>query len=265
MRMLSTAAAARIAGCSSDTIRRACQNEDLESEMVEGKRGLVWRVQEDSLRKWMETREREKIERLEEAKGPATPQEDRTGETAGQQDESRTAAAELQDGTIAKSAFAALRDSLKEALEVAREQRADRLEAERRAAEAEQNAFRLARRVQALMCDLESQNRLLSENAESIVEKEAALKQQEALKAEKAEKAERERVLQAQAEEEAHKARAEAREASEKLRIAEMETEKARAEAAKTAAMLKEARTELESWGTRRKQSFWNRLFSKSS
>lgn len=262
MRMLSTAAAAKIAGCSSDTIRRACQAEDLRAEMVEGKRGLVWRVREDSLREWIEEREREKQERLDEAQG-STAAEQQIEEVSceqGPQEDKRTAVGSHEGGMPAEI-VAAMQASLQEALQVAREQRADRLEAERRAADAEENAFRMARRVQALMNDMDRQKRLLSENAESLIEKDAALKQQVALNEEKAE---RERAIREEAEEENHRVRAEALEAQEKLKVAEQELERIRREAEESALQLKEARTEIEGWETRRKQSFWKKLFGRT-
>jgi hypothetical protein len=263
MRMLSTGAAAKIAGCSSDTIRRACQSEDLRAEMVEGKRGLVWKVREDSLRDWIEEREREKQERLEEAQGSvAAGPQDGPSIAAEEPQESTSTAEGPQDGSaMAAGVLAAMQESLKEALEVAREQRVDRLEAERRATEAEQNAFRLARQIQALMTDMDRQKRLLSENAESLIEKDAELKQQLAINEEKAE---RERAIREEAEAETYQARAEALEFQEKLKAAEQELEKIRAEAEESSSKLKEARTEIEGWESRRKQSFWSRILGRS-
>lgn len=279
MKTYSTGAAAKIAGCSPDTIRRACQNEELISEMIEGKRGLVWRVKEDSLSNWIKAREREKNERLEEAKYAAEPQQQsrsaRAGgdsKTAARPEERTTTAAGPHDGGIPETAFAAVQVSLQKALEVAQEQRADRLEAERRAEEAENNAFRMARRVQALMYDLEKQNRLLSENADSVFEREAAL-QQERAAAES--QLERERALREKTEEEQHKARAELLEIEAKFeraeeRLEKQETERRRAleeakaaklETHKMAEELKVARTEMASWEERRKAPFWKRLF----
>jgi hypothetical protein len=69
---------------------------------------------------------------------------------------------------------------LREALELSREQRGDRLEAERRAEEAEERALRIARQAQALADELGTQRRLLAENAESLVERRAKIQEYEA-------------------------------------------------------------------------------------
>ena len=70
--------------------------------------------------------------------------------------------------------------ALREALELSREQREDRLEAERRAEEAEERALRIARQAQALADELGTQKRLLAENAESLTERRAKIQEYEA-------------------------------------------------------------------------------------
>jgi hypothetical protein len=70
--------------------------------------------------------------------------------------------------------------ALREALELSREQREDRLEAERRAEEAEDRALRIARQAQALADELGTQKRLLAENAESLTERRAKIQEYEA-------------------------------------------------------------------------------------
>ena len=139
-------------------------------------------------------------------------------------------------------------EALREALALSREQREDRLEAERKAEEAQENAMRMAYRVQELTHELNSQRNLLSENAESLVEKQAKVKEledfeaQEKAKLEELERQRREveRKLQ-EAEESARKATEEAQERSEKLKAAEAELE---------------ARKERDRW------PFWKRWFS---
>jgi hypothetical protein len=71
-------------------------------------------------------------------------------------------------------------EALREALELSREQRVDRLDAERRAEEAEERALRIARQAQALAEELGAQKRLLAENAESLMERRAQVQQYEA-------------------------------------------------------------------------------------
>lgn len=71
-------------------------------------------------------------------------------------------------------------EALREALELSREQREDRLAAERRAEEAEERAMRIARQAQAIAEELNAQKRLLAENAESLVEKHARVQEAEA-------------------------------------------------------------------------------------
>ena len=71
-------------------------------------------------------------------------------------------------------------EALREALELSREQREDRLDAERRAQEAEERAMRIARQAQAIAEELNAQKRLLAENAESLVEKHARVQEAEA-------------------------------------------------------------------------------------
>ena len=71
-------------------------------------------------------------------------------------------------------------EALQEALELSREQRVDRLDAERRAAEAEERAMRIARQAQVLMEEMGTHKRLLSENAESLLEQRAEVQELEA-------------------------------------------------------------------------------------
>ncbi len=75
-------------------------------------------------------------------------------------------------------------EALREALELSREQRVDRLDAERRAVEAEERAMRIARQAQAIAEELNAQKHLLAENAESLVENHARVQEAEARAAE---------------------------------------------------------------------------------
>lgn len=227
MKTYSTSAAARIAKCSADTIRRACQSEDLKAEMVEGKRGLTWRVDENALYDWIDGRNREKNERLQEHRSTAAD-EDSTTAAQAQHPEIDSAAGPQEDSSTA--GVAALQATLHKALEVAQEQRADRLEAERRAEEAEENAFRMARRIQDLMHEMESHKRLLSENVESLQKDRAKVLEQEA----KVKELELVRRQEAARLEELHQHRAEEKAVfeQEKQRLKdEMEALKAEAEA----------------------------------
>ena len=235
MKTYSTTAAAKIAKCSADTIRRACQNEDLKAEMVEGKRGLTWRVDENALYDWIDGRNREKHERLQEHRSTAADEGSKTA-AQGQHSEIDNTAGPQKDSSTA-AGVAALQATLHKALEVAQEQRADRLEAERRAEEAEENAFRMARRIQDLMHEMESHKRLLSENVESLQEDRAKVLEQEA----KVKELELARRQEAAMLEELHQHRAEEKAAfeQEKQRLkdeamqakSEMEALKAEAEA----------------------------------
>lgn len=234
MKTYSTSAAAKIAKCSADTIRRACQSEDLKAEMVEGKRGLTWRVDENALYDWIDGRNREKHERLQEQRSNAAD-EGSTTAAQGQNPRKDSAAGPQEDSSTAGAS--ALQATLHKALEVAQEQRADRLEAERRAEEAEENAFRMARRIQDLMHEMESHKRLLSENVESLQEDRAKVLEQEA----KVKELELARQQEAAKLEELHQHRAEDKAAfeQEKQRLkdeamqakSEMEALKAEAEA----------------------------------
>lgn len=71
-------------------------------------------------------------------------------------------------------------EALQEALELSREQREDRLIAERRAEEAEERAMRIARQAQVLMEEMGTHKRLLSENSESLLERHAEVQELEA-------------------------------------------------------------------------------------
>ena len=273
MKTYSTSAAAKIAQCSPDTIRRACQSDDLKAKMVEGKRGLTWRVDEDALYDWIDGRNREKEERLQEARSNAAEDCSRAAEGP-QEPLGRTARAQ-EDGSSTDVSLAALQSSLHKALEVAQEQRKDRLEAERRAADAEENAFRMARRVQALMHEMESQKRLLSENAESL-QKDRAKALEQAAKLKDLESVREQESVQL---EELHRHRAEEKARFEKerekileeLKIAQEAEEKAelaRQEAAQAKIELETLKTELAAkeaeWAEQRKP-WYQKLFRRSS
>ena len=228
MSLLSTSAAARRADCSPDTIRRACQKGELACQLVDGKRGPVWKIDADALNVWIEQREEERRARFEEAElissasepeSAANPQgrstaaegahynrsetagvtQERSGSAAAHpQDDSSTAAEPPQGSGVPAAVHLALVDELR---------RADR-------------------QIMALQYQLGQERRLLSEQAESIVEREALARQAEAQKA-----------------------------------AVEEEIEKAKAQQEELASQLKQARAELAKWEEQRQRPWWKKMF----
>lgn len=138
-------------------------------------------------------------------------------------------------------------EALKEALALSREQREDRLDAERKAEEARDNAMRMAYRVQELTHELTSQRNLLTESAESLNEKQAEVQELEDFKAE--EKAKREAIEKERAEIER------------KLKKVEESALKAAQEAKEREERLLAAEAELKAREERGKLPFWKRWF----
>ena len=151
---------------------------------------------------------------------------------------------------------------IQQALLVAERAREDRLTAFlERDALVEEND-RLRRQLCEVQVLLGTERRLLAENSESLIEKEAALKQQRAIREQKAEEA---RKAREEAEAEAHQARAEALEVAARLKDAEDQAEARRLEAEAVKAQLEEAQSALESREKEMKKPFWKKWFSKSS
>lgn len=150
--------AAEMARCSRDTIRRAAQKGELKAEMGPGIRGPQWWILESDLLDWLELRD--------------SSSEDQLGSAAQYVDAGLSAAPQhAQQSTYAKAArssarFAELAQQASPPAEVyiALIDRLSR--AERRSVELE--------------LQLQQSQRLLTENAESITEKEALAKQAKA-------------------------------------------------------------------------------------
>jgi excisionase family DNA binding protein len=163
---LGLAEAADLAGCSRDTIRRAAQKGDLKAEMGPGVRGPQWWIQESDLRDWLENRDSDaelssaaQQGFAEHSTAPRQAQHSSTVRSSAPQEAEwsesapRTAAESFYQVSTAASETPSPPAEVYIAL-------IDRLSrAERRSVELE--------------LQLRQSQRLLSENAESITEKEA--------------------------------------------------------------------------------------------
>jgi len=114
---------------------------------------------------------------------------------------------------------------------------------------------RSERRSVELEIELKKHRLLLTENAESIVQREAQVKESEA-KRKEAERLLRER------DQERQKALEEANANAERLRLAEELLAKVQAEAQTANEQLKEARSEIDTWKERRSRPWWKKMFS---
>ena len=114
---------------------------------------------------------------------------------------------------------------------------------------------RSERRSVELEIELKKYRLLLTENAESIVQREAQVKESDA-KREEAERLLQEREIEKQ------KVLSEANETAEKLRLAEEQLAIIRAEAQASNEQLKEARSEIDTWKERRNRPWWKKMFS---
>lgn len=140
MEPLGLGEAADLAGCSRDTIRRAAQKGELKAEMGPGVRGPQWWIQEPDLMSWLDRRDEEPVAQMSTA---APQHEPAVLSTASAQSHAPSPPAEV---------YIALIDRLSRA--------------ERRSVELE--------------LQLRQSQRLLSENAESIVEKDALAREAQA-------------------------------------------------------------------------------------
>lgn len=113
---------------------------------------------------------------------------------------------------------------------------------------------RSERRSVELEVELRKYRLLLTENAESIVQREALLKEAEA------KRLNAEQLLEEQ-ELEKKRVLAEATEKEQKLQEAEARIEQLRTEAETTNEQLKEARSEIAAWEERRKRPWWKKIF----
>lgn len=152
MEPLSLGEAADLAGCSRDTIRRAAQKGELKAEMGPGVRGPQWWIQEGDLMSWLERRDEEPVT----LRSSAAPQHDAAElSTAAQQARAELSSTKPEQGHVPSppaEVYIALIDRLSRA--------------ERRSVELE--------------LQLRQSQRLLSENAESIVEKDALAREAQA-------------------------------------------------------------------------------------
>lgn len=192
--LLSLREAAEWAGTSKTKLWRSIQEGILEAQTSDRGRQKVYQVSRKSLEAWVAAQPVPVTFPAE--LDLSRPAPERYGETLRNVLDSETAGrnvpgnvsnhySETIAGTSHEERFvpleafestqSAFRQALQDALEVAREQREDRLEAERRAVEAEERAMRIARQAQALADELGSQKRLLAENAESWIERRAEL------------------------------------------------------------------------------------------
>lgn len=231
--------AAELSDCSRDTIRRAAQREEIKAEMGPGARGPQWWIESSSLHAWIEARgaveqsTASSSSRAQHSVPSSARQSDAELSTAknscraehGKRSSAQHENAELSTASYVFEASEAAQEHVPK--EVHQAVISDLVEELRR----------VDRQVIALQLQLNQERKLLSENAESLIEKEAAV-----------------REAQAQKEEEAKQVEEVRRQAEEAVR-------QAKAETTAIAEQLKEARTEIATWESRRKQPFWKRLF----
>ena len=270
-------------GISVKALRYRIKAKGLEAEMEDGQHGrryvlseeqmqllgtLPSATDEDGIRSFSggsskTTQDRTQNKPQNHTEDPEHPEEaqytqDRSQETTQKGSQDRT-------GLIPVGIYKETQEALREALSLSREQRNDRLEAERRADEAEENAYRLARQVQELMYNMEQQKMLLSENAESLQEDRAKVLQTEAqieeLKTSREQvTAQMEELYRHKAEEKAQLER-EKEEIAQKLREVEAAAEKAASEAQEKEQELEQTRASLEELEAKTKGPFWKRWF----
>ncbi len=209
---LGLAEAADLAGCSRDTIRRAAQKGELKAEMGPGVRGPQWWIHEPDLLEWLDTREA-----LAEHSSAA----------AQHGGERSTAPRQAQHGRDLRSSAPAEADWI--ATEpTARSSSAPAPPAEVYIALIDRLS-RAERRSVELELQLRQSQRLLSENAESITEKEALAREARA-QLEAVDEAKQAEIVRLAEELAASQAReAQAREDEAQLKAAE-ETRKAETE-----------------------------------
>ena len=281
MKKIGTTAAARIAGCSSDTIRRACQSKDLDAVFKEGKRGLVWSINENALYDWIDGREREKQEQISsyseapelstaEQQGSSAAQKEDCSTTATsaphdsksnaaraphyssnaaditQQDSSTISAEQQHSSSRQQSPQISYKEEIvQSALKIAEQQREDRLRAEEQVRTLYVENSRLQRQLIEISLSRKNEQLLLSENSESLFEKEALIKERDALIAEEARRREAAEIR------------------SFEERAARLENEARVGDLEETLSQMRnELEAERQSKSTEPKPSFWQRLFS---
>lgn len=151
MEPLGLGEAADLAGCSRDTIRRAAQKGELKAEMGPGVRGPQWWIQERALMCWLERRDEDPVTQ----RSSAAPQHDDAELSTAAQHHRAELSTTPERGHVPSppaEVYIALIDRLSRA--------------ERRSVELE--------------LQLRQSQRLLSENAESIVEKDALAREAQA-------------------------------------------------------------------------------------
>ena len=173
--------AAEIAGCSRDTIRRAAQKEELVAEMGPGVRGPQWWIQESDLLEWVENREKEAALSSASAaqQAPCSAQH------------GKRSSAEPVQSSAQQEFYEAEWNALKDR---DREDKTPPLSPPAEVyIELIDRLSRSERRSIELEIQLRQSQRLLTENAESITEKEALAKEAQA-KLQAAEDAKREEM-----------------------------------------------------------------------
>ncbi len=172
---LGLAEAAELAGCSRDTIRRAAQRGELKAEMGPGVRGPQWWISESDLLEWRSSRDMdaeqssaaqqgyaERSTAAQYAEHSAAAQQRKVWRSSAQQEAEWTASrSRIPDQPFSVSPEASASTSPPAEVYIALIDRLSR--AERRSVELE--------------LQLRQSQRLLSENAESITEKEALAKE----------------------------------------------------------------------------------------
>jgi len=250
--------AADFSGLGNTTIRSKIKSGDLKAVKRPSKYGPRWEIHREALLGFVEEQPFIDGEDLGGLRGVTIRVEDEPAESASKEPDNNERASEPSTPSDrsrrpSENPSPEALAVIQQALLVAEQAREDRLNAMLERDVLVEENDRLRRQLCEVQVLLGTERRLLAENSESLIEKEAAIKEQEAVRLQQAEEAKKAREL---AELEAHKARAEALAAAEKAKAVEEEQARLKAEAEEARAKLKEAEEQLE-----KHKPFWKRWF----
>lgn len=267
--------AAEVSGLGNTTIRSKIKSGELKAVKRPSKHGTRWEIPRDALVDFVNEQPQFEADDLGGLRGvtlnprpsEVTEASDRS-EGLGGVSESFEASETIRghrsfDGALGEQLRAF--EVIQQALSVAEKAREDRMMAFREKSLLQEENERLKRQLVEVQMLLGTERRLLAENSESLVEKEAALAQQKALREKQAEEV---RNAREKAEEEAHRARAEALEIAAKLEKVEEESRKASMailEAEQAKSELESLKTEMaakEAAWTEKRKPWYKKLFS---